>query len=65
MRNIVVNAFNECYCRTFSKSLTSCFGTEAATASANEGGAGALKLSKATKHNGIMKSLKNVKYWFK
>lgn len=62
MRNIVVNAFNECYCRTFSKSLKSCFGTEAVTASANEGGAKAMKLSKATHRNRIMKSLKNVKY---
>jgi hypothetical protein len=62
MRNIVVDALDECYCRTFSKSLKSCFGTEAVTASANEGGAKALKPSKAANHNGIMKSLGNVKY---
>lgn len=62
MRNIVINAFDECYCRTFSKSLKACFGTEAVTASANEGGAKAVKLSKAVNHNGIMKSLQNVKY---
>lgn len=35
---------------------------EADTASANEGGAKAVKLQKAGNHNGITKSLQNVKY---
>lgn len=64
MRNIVAHAVNECYCRTFSKSLKSCFGAEAVTASANEGGAKTVKLSKAVSQNGITKSFQNVKYYF-
>lgn len=62
MRNIVVDVFDECYCRIFFKLLKSCFGIEVVIVSVNEGGVKVLKFLKVVNYNGIMKSLGNVKY---